>query len=420
MGKNTARSVALSLLNAMEEGKLSHLALKSPDLSNLSKQDKEFAVRCICGVMKRKITLDYFLSLYTKKLKKNLRNILRLGLYQIQYMEVPDFAVVSESVELAKRTCPYASSLVNAVLRKFLREKDGITIPKDRDDIKYSCSLWLLKRLEEECGEKEAHSFLEDSLNPAPLYLRTNILRTTDKQLIETLKAEEVEAVVHPDVPNCIKVISGNPIDTVPFEEGLFHVQDVSSQVFINTVASYKPKNVLDICAAPGGKSFTLYQQLNEIEEFLSCDLHEKRLNLLKEGANRLHFNKIEFQKQDAKNAKWDSKYDVVLCDLPCSGFGVIRRKPEIKYKTREEITPLKSLQREILQNAATALSKKGGKLIYSTCTLLPEENTQQVTWFLKRNPSFSLETERTLLTSDFGGDGFYYAILRSNGGKKE
>lgn len=420
MEKHTARSVALSVLNAMEDGKLSHLALKSPALSSLSKQDKEFAIRCICGVIERKITLDYFLSLYTKRLKKNLRNILRLGLYQIQYMNSPDFAVVSESVELAKRTCPYASSLVNAVLRKFLREKDKITIPNGRDDIKYSCPPWLLKRLEEECGKEEAHSFLEDSLKPAPIYLRTNILKTTDEQLIELLKAEGVEAKVHPDVPNCIKVISGNPIDTAPFKEGLFHVQDVSSQVFINEIASYKPKNVLDICAAPGGKSFTLYQQLDEIEEFLSCDLHEKRLNLLKEGANRLRFNKIKFQKQDAKDAKWDSKYDIVLCDLPCSGFGVIRRKPEIKYKTQEEIAPLKSLQREILQNAATAVFKKGGRLIYSTCTLLSEENTQQVAWFLKRNPSFSLETERTLLPSDFGGDGFYFAILQSDGGKKE
>lgn len=416
MEKTTARYLALMVLDEIDEGRYSHLAAQSASLFSLQKRDREFALRCIYGVIERKMTLDYYLSLYTGKLQKTVRNILRMGLYQLLYMQVSDFAVVNESVLLAKRTRPYAAGMVNAVLRRYIREGKPTSLPRHRLDLAYSCPQWLIDRLQEEYGLPKTFAFLEDSLKAPPQYLRTNRMRITQDDLISSLSREGVEVQSHPHVPHCLKTISGNPLTTQAFQNGLFHVQDVSSQICACRAASFVRDSVLDLCAAPGGKCFTIYQECGAKVQYLACDKEKKRLSMVEEGCKRLGMPGVICKQHDATKPWKDSQtFSVVLCDLPCSGFGVIRRKPEIKYKTKQQIAPLPELQKAILHNASQYVRQKG-VLLYSTCTLLPEENRCQTACFLKEHPDFTKIEEKTFFADALKGDGFYYALLERRG----
>ncbi|MDY3989814.1 MAG: 16S rRNA (cytosine(967)-C(5))-methyltransferase RsmB [Massilioclostridium sp.] len=438
MTNRTARDLALSALLKMDkQGAYSNLAFDGMlSSSSLSPRDRDFAAKLFYGVLETKITLDYIIASYAtmkpEKISSDVRNILRLGLYQIKYLDLEDFAAVNESVNLVKlRGKKSASGFVNAILRAFLRDGKNIPLPEDPDErlsVRFSCPVWLVRSFVGEYGRETAERILESQLGRPPLTLRVNTLKTSAETLCALLQQEGIEAVPHPQEQTCVEVLGGGALTgTKAFAEGLFHVQDISSQLCARTVASYAPRTLLDVCAAPGGKTFTIAEELGDAAEITACDLHKKRVGLIKQGAARLGLCSVDAVESDASKANDRfGQFDAVLCDVPCSGFGVIRRKPEIKYKPQESLQGLPAIQGNILQTSASYV-KEGGMLIYSTCTIAKRENEQVVDEFLRRNPAFvpaklpgflhqwvpDAVNRVTFLPGVHNSDGFFLAVFQ-------
>ena len=402
-----------------------NLVLNSADLNS---QDRAFATSIVYGVCERKLSLDYNLSLYLKsplkKLKKNILTILRVGAYQIFFMDsVPASAAVNESVKLSKLLkLGYASSLINAVLRRCA--ESGIIYPETGDfvydtSIKYSCSGEIVSLLTDQYGADDTCRILEYSLKPVPVFARVNTLKTTSEELIQTLAEEGVDSDLT-DVKDSLALhLSAARINELKaYKDGLFHVQDLSSQQCALSVSANRGDIVYDLCSAPGGKAFTIAECMENEGKVYAFDLHDHRVDLIKDGAKRLGVSIIEAKKHDSSvfDASLETA-DIVLCDVPCSGLGVISRKPEIKYKAIEEIDSLPSIQLRILSNGSKYL-KKGGKLVYSTCTLNKNENESVVNEFLKNNSDYSLTSDfagsgyKTYLPHVDGCDGFFVALM--------
>lgn len=431
----SARKLAVTLLLQREKTDgYSNLMLDHIlERSELDLRDKRFCSALCYGVLERQLTLDHIIKKYSKKTPEKLDaavlQILRVGLYQLLYMEqVPDTAAVSESVKLTKKfRKASASGFVNAVLRNFIRDDKKIDYPKNsaaKASVMYSVPEWLVKRLFKDLGEDNACEFLKDSFNAPPLTIRRNPLTITEEELISDLESKGVEK--HALVPDAyILKKGGNIRDCRSFRNGGFHVQDIASQLCAAALDAKKDETILDLCAAPGGKTFTIAENMNGTGMVYAFDLFEQRAGLIKKGAERLHLENISAKQGDASlyNEKLP-KADRVLCDVPCSGIGVIRRKPEIRYKSEEELSKLPELQWKILQNAAKYV-KPGGILIYSTCTILKEENEEIAEKFLSSYPDFEPEpllpelhdelssSMKTLLPSFLGSDGFFMAKFR-------
>lgn len=431
----SARKTAVTLLLQREEnGGYSNLMLDHAlEKSGLEARDKRLCAALCYGVLERQITLDYIIKKYSKKPPEKLDNavlqILRTGLYQLLYMEnVPDNASVSESVKLTKKMRKSsASGFVNAILRSFIRDNKKIDYPKNiilKASIMYSVPEWLVRRLIDSLGEKNACAFFEDSLNVPPLTIRRNPLVITENELLSELESKGIEK--HKFVPNAyILKNGGNVRECETFKKGGFHVQDIASQLCAMALEAEEGETVLDLCAAPGGKTFTIAQQMHGTGKVYAFDLFENRTGLIANGAERLHLQNVYANQGDASvyNEKIP-KSDKVLCDVPCSGIGVIRRKPEIRYKSEEELADLPKVQLAILENASRYV-KTGGVLIYSTCTILKEENEQVAEKFLSCHPEFEIVpllpeiheklsgSMITLLPSFLGSDGFFMAKFR-------
>ncbi len=403
--------------------------------SGLAPRDTAFAAALFYGVLERQITLDWCIGRYSKtplaKLDPQVREILRLSLYQLLYMDtVPDRAAVAEGVALTRmfgKTS--ASGFVNGVLRSFLR--DGKPAGEDpslswREQVSVGCSapLWLVQKLEEAYGREDTRGILEASLGRPPVYLRVNTTRTTDLELMERLKEESIEAQPQTDLPHCLLAgETGDISQSEAYKAGLFHVQDKSSQLCCAALSPQPGQRVLDVCASPGGKTFTIAQRMENRGEVVSCDLHPHRVGLIGEGARRLGLSIVSPTQSDATQyqPQW-GKFQRVLCDVPCSGLGIIRRKPEIKYKNPDSFAQLPEYQYKILETSANYL-ERDGVLVYSTCTLLPVENQQVVERFLREHPDFvpeplPSELQRngycvTLLPHRGNTDGFFIATIR-------
>ncbi len=435
MALKNARSVVLdSLLRLEKDCSYSNLVLDGAlQKSGLSDRDKGFASRLFYGVVERKLTLDYILSCYSKqpleRLDLKIRIILWMGLYQLLFLDTPESAAVNESVKLAATVKPGAKGFVNALLRQFIR--DGRTYPEpdeplQRLSVRYSCPAWLIEQYERDYGTGRMEVILEDSLAPPPVTLRVNPLKVSDEDLIAFLREEGVETEKTPELKHCLHVVKGNPVGSRAFAEGLFHVQDIASQLCALAAAAKKPERLFDLCAAPGGKSFTIAQELAPLGGMVfSFDLHPKRVRLIESGAKRLGIQNISASAADASMfAPELGKADCVFCDVPCAGLGVIRRKPEIKYKPKESLENLPAVQLKILQNAANYVSL-GGTLVYSTCSLSKLENEQVAEAFLKRHPAFVPDPLPELPFSKMDGfqatffpgakrpDGFYLASFK-------
>lgn len=438
MGARTARSAVLDALLRLEKDKsYSNLVLDAfLRKYSFSNEDKSFASRLFYGVIERKLTLDYIVSQHSNKppdkLDLPLRVILWMGLYQLLYMQTPDSAAVNESVRLADAVKPAGKGFVNAVLRQFVRNGKEITWP-DRQakpeeyfSMKYSCPVWLVKQYHNDYGLERMEQILETSLEPAPVTLRVNPLRTTAKELVLALREEGVETF-EGKLTNCLTVAKGNAVATKAFQKGLFHVQDMASQLCSLVVVSQKPQTVFDLCAAPGGKTFTVAEEIAPYGgKVLSFDLHPKRVSLIIQGASRLGLEKTVTARQGDASV-FDAEVgqaDCVLCDVPCSGLGVIRRKPEIKYKPEGSLNNLPLVQCKILENAANYL-RPGGTLVYSTCSLSKLENEQVVEAFLKKHREFMPRVlpklpflrqenfQETIFPDADGPDGFYLALMQ-------
>lgn len=431
----SARKLAVNLLLQREntDGYLNLMLDHALENSELDLRDKRFCSALCYGVLERQITLDHIIRKYSKKPPEKLDTavlqILRVGLYQLLYMkQVPDTAAVSESVKLTKKfRKASASGFVNAVLRSFIRDNKEIDYPKDtvsKASVMYSVPEWLVKRLFSDLGEDSSYEFLKDSFNASPLTIRRNPLAITEEELITDLEIRGIEK--HKLVPNAYILKNGGNIrNCKSFKNGGFHVQDIASQLCAAALGAKDGEIILDLCAAPGGKTFTIAENMNGTGMVYAFDLFEQRVGLIKKGAERLHLENVSAKHGDALVYNKElPKADRVLCDVPCSGIGVIRRKPEIRYKSEEEVSSLPELQWEILQNAAKYV-KTGGVLIYSTCTILKEENEEIAEKFLLNYPDFKPEpllpelhdelsgSMKTLLPSFLGSDGFFMAKFR-------
>lgn len=371
--------------------------------SSLRKQplddvEKRYVSRLVYGVIERLKLLDYNLSLYLrqplKKLKPQVLTALRIGTYEILFCDaIPNSAAVNESVELVKKnSCAFASGLVNAVLRNVSR--NGLKYPDENDDeylsIKYSCEKWICDEWTDHFGVEETVKILENSVGAAPIYIKVNTLKTDVTALSRKLKDENAQSFLVDGFDDALVIEpSGSPADLECFKEGLFHVQDLSSQIACKLVGAKRGEKILDVCAAPGGKSFTLCENMCGEGQLVSCDIYPQRLNLIENGAKRLGICILETVLNDASvlNESFET-FDRVLCDVPCSGLGIIRRKPEIRYKFIEDIDKLVDLQYHILCVSSNYV-RPGGRLVYSTCSLNRRENEENCIRFLKEHGDF-------------------------------
>ena len=400
--------------------------------SDLDTRGKSFCSALYYGIIARRITLDYIIGGLSKlplgKLEPAVLNILRCGIYQLLYMDnVPDNAAVNESVSLAKkfgRTS--ASGMVNAVLRNFVRQGKKLDV-KGNDvrkmSVLYSAPEDIITSLAEDYGIERAEKQLALSLEKPPVFLRMNQLRCSEDELIAALGDIRAQKLAG----SCFVVENGDVTATEAFRRGLFHVQDLSSQVCCMALAPTEEDTVLDICAAPGGKTFTMAELMNGKGRIFAFDLHEKRVKLIENGAERLGLENITAAVGDA--AKFNSelpKFSKILCDVPCSGLGVIRRKPEIKYKSVDEFSRLPEIQYAIAENALRYLDI-GGELMYSTCTLRKAENDEIADRLLSTHPELEPCPMPEILGRNFGSrmtffhdtfgefasDGFFTAKFR-------
>jgi 16S rRNA (cytosine967-C5)-methyltransferase len=432
--------VAKALLHLEAKNAWSNLTLDGAlSGAGLKGQDAAFAGMLFYGVVERRLTLDACIAAHSSqpphKLQPEVLCALRLGVYQLVYMDsVPDHAAVSESVSLVKgfgRSA--ASGFVNGVLRGFLRGGKKIPLPEKplarKMSVRYSCPEPLVRLWLEAYGEEAAGRFLEASLGRAPVSARVNTLRISPAELIARLFEEGVAASVHPDIPEVLLLERTGAIHRLSaYLEGLFHIQDPSSVLCARALDPRPGHNVLDACAAPGGKSFSLLELMGGEGRVTACELHPQRAELMQKRAREMGFGdlgKLDIIACDMSrpDERLVPRFDRVLCDVPCSGYGAIRRKPEIKYKPLEEFGSIAKTQYKILENSSH-YCKEGARLIYSTCTLNPSENEELCDLFLKANKGFSPaplggllgDMPRRTLTGEFMGDGFFLAAFVREG----
>ncbi len=435
-----ARETALNALIACRKnGAWSNGVLKEYTLRDrLDSRDAALAARLCYGVLQNRQKLDFYLKqLLTGKLSTLhpvVRDILHLGLYQIyELTKIPESAAVNEAVALTKQYCPKqqnASKLVNAVLRSAVRTKGTLQEPVTLED-RYSHPAGLIALLRSYVGEERLEPMLMAN-NAAPdTVVQVNTLKTTMEELCRRLEAEGVSAVPHVWLKNCLVLSgTGNLEQLAAFREGLFYVQDPAARLSVH--CAQIPETdwyVLDCCAAPGGKSFAAAMDLGGRGTVISCDVHPHKVELLGKGAARLGLTNIIPRLQDATEEvpEWVDTMDLVIADVPCSGYGIIRKKPDIRLKDPDTMRELPALQLQILCNQAKYV-KKGGLLLYSTCTLVRRENEGVVEKFLKANPEFSLEPlplpepfpknengRLALVPGQYETDGFFICRLRRN-----
>ena len=432
-----ARETALNALIACRKsGAWSNGVLKEYiQRDRLDSRDAALATRLCYGVLQNRGKLDFYLKqLLTGKLKDLhpvVRDILHLGLYQIYELDkIPDSAAVNEAVALAKKYCknPKAGGLVNGVLRNAVRTRGQLKEPASYAD-RYSHPDELVSLLKANLPKGKLEPMLiADNAAPRTV-VQVNTLRITTAKLVERLEQEHVTAELHGWMKDCLVLSGTGSIEQLPsFKEGLFYVQDPAAK--LSVVCAKLPKEeirVLDCCSAPGGKSFAAAIAMEGRGQITSCDVHAHKTGLIENGAARLGLSNITARQQDATQnvPEWRNAMDVVIADVPCSGLGIIRKKPDIRYKNIAEMKELPALQLKILENQATYV-KPGGVLLYSTCTVLKAENEDVVNAFLAQHDDFSLEPLElpevfpknetgmlTLIPGAYDTDGFFICRLR-------
>ncbi len=397
--KKSPRQIAYEILLKIEsEDAFSNLAIDSAVRANCpDSTDCAFISRLTYGVVERKITLDFIISKYLsgniEKLKRNVRTILRMGVYQILFMDkVPVSAAVNESVKLAKvNNSVHSAGFINAVLRKISSDDldFGSKTAEERMVLEYSMPLETVKFLIHHYGKETAEEFLRASLNPKKVYIKVNTTKITADGLVERLSKEGI-GCEKTRLLNALEISLNDAVySSECFKDGLFHVEDISSQLAVKALEPQKGDVVIDLCAAPGGKSFAIGECMENSGRLYSCELYPQRADLINNGAKRLGLDCIETVVNDATVFNEALPVaDRVLCDVPCSGLGIIGKKPEIKYKRLDDTKPLIPIQKAILNNGAKYL-KTGGRLVYSTCSVNPNENRRVCDAFLKEHPDF-------------------------------
>lgn len=445
--RQSSRYLAVEILRKVEtEDAYSNLLLRQViEENNLTKEDTNLLTELVYGVLQRKLTLDYQLKPFIgkqKKLKNWVKQLLRISLYQMEYLErIPAHAIVNEAVKIARlRGHKGIAGLVNAVLRNIQRQgvRDIFDIKdvNQRLSIQYSLPVWLIKEFIEDLGLEEAEK-VAASLGERPkLSLRVNTNKTSRDEAIETLKGEGYKSVKSEISPYGIIALNGIPADSKLFRDGLISVQDESSMLVAPALNVAPNHYVLDACAAPGGKA--MHIAANFLDEakggrLVALDIHQHKINLINQNAKRQGVkNIVKAIRSDARHVLKqfeENRFDRILIDAPCSGLGLIRRRPEIRYnKTKKDIQSLQKLQMDIINEASKAL-KADGELIYSTCTLTKTENQEVVKAFLAQNKDFTqikveLPNEQLTIQADgsitiyphqYGTDGFFISRFKKN-----
>lgn len=434
------REIALDALTAWQAGgiwsakKLSD-AIKS---SKLDRRDAGLVTFLTGGVLQNLYLLDYNIGIHSKikprKLETRVLSILRLGVFQLLFAKsIPANAAVNESVALCTGRNKRSKGYVNAVLRAVSRA-GGVTDPQIQDPIKYlsvkySHPEWICKELVEEYGYSFAELALAENNQVPPVTLQVNTVFTTVQDVIDSLEKDQVDVSRNKVLESALDITNSGPIDSLEgYKSGYFWVQDASSMLAVTALSPKPGSSLLDICAAPGGKTFAAYVLAGGKLRGVSSDIHPGKLELIREGANRLGFDP-DVTLSDATVFREDlvNSFDYIICDVPCSGLGIVRKKPDIRYNSEESVGELPQLQHLILTNASKYL-KAGGTLLYSTCTWRSAENSQVVERFLQENRGFSMvnyelpppigrvETGKmTLWPHLFGVDGFFICLLRKN-----
>lgn len=393
--------------------------------SALNEADSSFVSALVYGVLERSYTIDYQLSLNLKqplkKLKPQVHTALAMGAYQLLFMDkVPASAAVNESVKLVKTNgCSFAGGLVNAVLRNIA--KNGLCLPDKSDlseyySVSYSFPVELVRFWIKHYGEENAVGIMSSCSGRPPLTVRVNTLKTDSVSLTDLLKNSGVEVCSGAATDSLNLGKCGSVEKLTAFNNGLFHVQDAASQLCVMALDPKPDETVIDLCAAPGGKSFTISQLMKNSGKVIACDIYAHRLDLICDGASRLGVNNITCVCNDATQFNPDiPQADRVLCDVPCSGLGIIRRKPEIRNKPLDELKALIPVQTQILENACSYV-KSGGRLVYSTCALSPKENENVCKAFLSLHPEFKVSSPDFLPDDTFERDGFFTLMPHING----
>ncbi len=398
-----ARETALNVLIACRKEKAwSNATLKEyVTRDRLDRREAALAARLCYGVLQNRILLDFYLKqLLTGRIKDLhpvVHDILHLGLYQLYAMDkIPESAAVNESVTLTKKYCRNqrnASGLVNAVLRNAVRTKDQLKAPATLSE-RYSHPKPLVTLLESYVGKEQLEPMLQVNNAVPQMVVQVNTLQTTQKELIRILTSEGVTAEPHNWLPDCLILSgTGNLEQLESFHKGLFYVQDAAARLSVLCAQIPENAQVLDCCAAPGGKSFAAALTMKGTGKIHSCDIYPHKTALIQKGAQRLGLTNITTCCQDAAQpvSQWENSMDVVIADVPCSGYGIIRKKPDIRYKDPASMAQLPTLQLQILEQQANYV-KPGGVLLYSTCTLVRAENEAVVEAFLTQHTDFSLE----------------------------
>ena len=437
-----AREAAMLALNACQrQGGWSDGALKKQlSAAELSGRDAALATQLCFGVLQNQMLLDFYLAKFSniplKRMEGKVVQTLRLGAYQMLFLtRIPHSAAVNSAVALVKAHCknPRAAGMVNGILRSMERSLQNMPVIPQGDPVAYLSTLyshpeWLVKEFILSLGEEETAQLLAADNSQPPTAVMVNTTRTTAETLKAMLEADHVEAEPHPWLENCLLLSRTGDLERMEaFQQGLFYVQDPASRLSVLAAGAKPGMRVLDCCAAPGGKSFAAAIAMENQGEIVSCDLHPHKKKLIQAGADRLGLTIITPKTADGKvfRPEWERAFDLVLVDAPCSGLGVIRKKPDIRYKDPAPLADLPAVQLDILRNAARYV-RPGGTLMYSTCTLLYRENGEVVETFLAENKAYKAEAftlpgpvgpvqsgSVTLWPHRHGTDGFFISKMR-------
>ena len=437
-----SRKIAVKVLNRItEEGAYSNIILsRELNESDLSDADKSLVTEIVYGTLRRLKTLDMIIDSFvrdTSVMDKTILNILRIAIYQMHFLDkIPSYAAVNEAVELAKEISEKDSKLVNGILRNFVKKNGSfdINFRNKIDEISYKFSFepWMIRMLFKQYGEEETLRILE-GLNSVPMVtVRVNDVKADYEEVYEALEEEGYNIEEGFVCPEAIAITGGKSVEKNKlFAEGKITVQDESAMMVAPLLDIKEGETIVDLCAAPGGKTTHIAEILHNTGEVLAYDIHEQKLELIKENCQRLGLTNVKLNQMDATKLSADliNKADKILIDVPCSGSGIIRKKPEIKYnKKRKDLKDMVEVQRNIMKNAWEYL-RQGGIMVYSTCTLNKEENEENVKWFAEkykdaqiekifvgRGKEFKYDKEGmlTILPNEYM-DGFFMAKIRKN-----
>lgn len=412
-----------SLKGVYTDGAYSNMAISEALFHH--KGCKESFVRNYAkGVLRDTIRLDYFIDRLAAKgidkIKSRPLIVLRMGIYAIDSLgSVPDHAAVNESVNLARKVARGSEGFVNGMLRSYLRERDNLVIPSDRDDVKYSVNPAIISLLRGQYGE-EAEDILRALNEPQMTIIRVNRLRADRGDVIDGLNAMGIEAKASNESPNAIEASGSGIVSSDMYKAGMISMQSLSSMLAIEAAGLSSKIRVLDMCAAPGGKSAYMAELMDDDGEITACDIHDHRLELIKKTQERLGLSIIKTLKADGsvRNPEMVGRFDFVLADVPCSGLGVMSSKPEIAFKSNpESYAELTDIQKSILRNAV-AYTKPGGRIEYSTCTLNKDENEKVIESIMAESKGSLLSViEMKTLMPYNSKVGFFYCILKKNSG---